>query len=127
MKTITKNTILKQGEKTFQPVEVDGVIYWVGKEGFAIASSKLMTDDVPVISLEANNTRLIMEGKYPFDLKSYTKEDIEKAIELMDGVRLFHKAQHPFERSQQIKRILDQIDSISEIEVDENFNIISYK
>lgn len=29
MKQITKNTILKQGDKIFQPVEVDGVVYWV--------------------------------------------------------------------------------------------------
>jgi hypothetical protein len=29
MKQITKNTILKQGDKTFQPIEVDSVVYWV--------------------------------------------------------------------------------------------------
>ena len=32
MKKINKNTILKQGEKTYQPVEVDGIIYWVDRE-----------------------------------------------------------------------------------------------
>lgn len=29
MKKITKNTLLKQGDKKYQPVEIDGVIYWV--------------------------------------------------------------------------------------------------
>jgi hypothetical protein len=28
MKQITNKTILKQGQNTFQPIEVDGVIYW---------------------------------------------------------------------------------------------------
>jgi hypothetical protein len=31
MKTIINKTILKQGENTYTPVEVDGVIYWVGE------------------------------------------------------------------------------------------------
>jgi len=29
MKQITNKTALKQGDKTYQPVEIDGVIYWV--------------------------------------------------------------------------------------------------
>jgi hypothetical protein len=29
MKEITNKTILKQGDKTYQPVEVDGVVYWI--------------------------------------------------------------------------------------------------
>ena len=29
MKQITNKTILKQGDKTYQPIEIDGVIYWV--------------------------------------------------------------------------------------------------
>jgi hypothetical protein len=29
MKQITNKTILKQGDKTYQPVEVEGVVYWV--------------------------------------------------------------------------------------------------
>jgi hypothetical protein len=33
MKQITNKTILKQGNNTYQPVEVDGVIYWVDKKG----------------------------------------------------------------------------------------------
>lgn len=32
MKQITNKTILKQGNKTYQPVEIDGVIYWVEKQ-----------------------------------------------------------------------------------------------
>ncbi len=31
MKKITNKTVLKQGDKTYQPVEVEGVVYWVGK------------------------------------------------------------------------------------------------
>jgi hypothetical protein len=32
MKQITNKTILNQGDKTYQPIEVNGVIYWVDKE-----------------------------------------------------------------------------------------------
>jgi hypothetical protein len=31
MKQITNKTVLKQGYKTYQPIEIDGVIYWVDK------------------------------------------------------------------------------------------------
>jgi hypothetical protein len=32
MKQITNKTLLKQGDRTFEPVEVDGVIYWIDED-----------------------------------------------------------------------------------------------
>lgn len=32
MKKITNRTLLKQGDKTYKPIEVDNVIYWIDKE-----------------------------------------------------------------------------------------------
>jgi hypothetical protein len=149
MKKITEKTILKQGDKEFQPVEADGIIYWVGKEGFAIASSKLMTDDIPVISLDSYVKRLA-ESKYELQSKAfenstemfpfndsellkagfidgyksnpnqYTQKDIEKAIDLA-------REEDGFEFTLTKEKILQQINSISVIEVDEQFNIISYE
>jgi hypothetical protein len=31
MKQITSKTLLQQGDKIYQPIEVDGVIYWYNK------------------------------------------------------------------------------------------------
>lgn len=45
MKQITNKTILKQGDKTFQPVEVDGVVYWID-ESFTDDYKLLKSDGI---------------------------------------------------------------------------------
>ena len=51
--------------------------------------------------------------------KLFTVEDMEKAIELGNETKLLHKVQHPFERSQQIKRIIQSLLPKTEWEVKE--------
>jgi len=87
-KKITKNTLLKQGENTYQPVEGDGVIYWINEyevaktgelyltsikrriipksEGVIQAGDKIIAqsepkiDGVPVVSMGRYVERLAM-------------------------------------------------------------------
>jgi len=161
MKQITKNTILKQGDKTYQPVEVDGIIYWVDEyvvcrtgelyltsiqrriipksEGVIQAGDKIIAqsqpklEGIPVISLDSYvekladlkgfydstednkgnyTTKAFIEG-YKSNPNQYTQKDIEKFYK--------HVKTHTFAEA------MEQINSISLIEVDEQFNIISYE
>lgn len=183
MKQITKNTILKQGDKTFQPVEVEGVIYWTTgtqptfddahslkpcyyifkgeiikreyshhkESSTIIAQSQPKLEGVPVISLDSyveNSVNLEFKEEFEiaqdampaiwYDLKlkiiknyksnsnQYTQKDIEKAIELArktDFVGVGGDIGYSFFKSE----IFQQINSISIIEIDEQFNIISYE
>jgi hypothetical protein len=174
MKQITNKTVLIQGDKTYQPVEVDGVIYWLNPElpieeiypqvvieklttgehmlwqidnindidrscqYHIIAQSSLKVEGIPIISLDSYVERLAYSftdeerKKEPDGIKlsfafagficgynsnpnQYTLKDIEKAI---DVARLYEFTK---------REILEQINSISIINVDEQFNIISYE
>jgi hypothetical protein len=148
MKKINKNTILQSVNKTFQPVEKNGVIYWVDKVGKIerywynsstneidethelsiiqdninnknhwshcfkiVAQSSPSIEGIPIISLDN-----YVEGLGP---NKWTDEDILKAIKLsQEGTET--------EYSYTQQEIMDQISSISLIEVDDQFNIISY-
>lgn len=152
MKQITNKTVLKQGDKTFQPVEVDGVIYWItekttdiidghfyhpknvifpvtdtyikgpissGIMSKVVAQSQPKLKGVPVISL--------IKSEY-----HYTQKDIERAIELarvpkkitFDGDELTGKI---IRKHLTKEEILEQTNSISVIQVDEQFNAVSYE
>jgi hypothetical protein len=193
MKQITSKTILKQRGKEFQPVEVDGVIYWVDKKqnlynrvvhywydslisnkrnfkkaivsssndyivkegresfiGFVVAQSQPKIKEIPVINLDSyvetlaqkevakrnmdENDIPFAECWYEIGYKSnpnqYTKEDIKKTIELVKKTT-FIDADEDDNRHFLIEaldeEILEQINSISLIEVDEQFNILSYE
>ena len=186
MKTITKNTILKQGDKVYQPVEVDVVIYWLqnrppldneywtyinefepvvftknvlspswyeklhDKRNYytVLAQSSPILESIPVISLDSYVQRLA-QAQYPIfntgimwmggsddynkvnkqegfingfksNPNQYTKDDLVKAIEL---ARTYPKDVAGFANEE----ILEQISSINEIEVDDNFNVINFK
>jgi len=65
MKQITKNTILRQNNKTYQPVEVDGVIYWTDFE---------LPKDRQICITFHKETKLAMvdkDGFYEEDLDRY--------------------------------------------------------
>jgi len=156
MKTINKNTILKQEDKIYQPRFVmsdDTIIYWpdlnnplkgihsmVGKNVWSVryakpiifgehensyinecfnilAQSQPKLEGIPVISLEPIG----------FDEFEYTQKDIERAIELtlIDAKKSVVWSEHYYKHLS--KQILEQINSISVIEVDEQFNILSYE
>jgi hypothetical protein len=174
-KQITNKTILKQGDKTFQPIEVDGVIYWIDKEATEckfylhksfsgndqiynveedggslddfkrgqpigwcskiVAQSQPKFEGIPIVSLDSyvekfkkeynsgNNSDVFTKGietgieiGYKSNPNQYTQKDIYFAINL---------AKHPLNYSNE--QIFHQINSISVIEVDEQFNIISYE
>ena len=173
MKQIINKTILKQGDKTYQPIEVDGVIYWVDKisqiivgdwysemvmgkvlfthkmkeesligwnesehtkNSFKARCSKIVAqsepklDDAPVIEI----------GPTGFDEFEYTQADIEKAIELareadsIEGtvdldVVLCYGSNDDLRTKWTKEEILEQINSISVIEVDEDFNVLGYE
>lgn len=163
MKQITDKTVIIQGDKTFQPVEVEGVVYWVDNRPpmfgeywcylaenedvvfiknslsldwferlhdlknyyTVVAQSKPILDGIPVIDLLSNNTRLIMEGECPIDLNCYTLQDIEKANKISKGLDIktgVYFSANTFS----LEEIIEQINSIQSIEVDSDFNIISF-
>lgn len=152
MKQIANKTILKQGDKTYYGVETKDCILWYGKEQvLPVAQSRPKLKGIPVISLNSyvnqlgkkhldknhNNEDIahpemydgynsFIEG-YKSNHNQFTLKDIEKAVELarvkdphnvVDGEKLFEYS---------IKDIHDRINSISVIEVDEQFNILSYE
>jgi hypothetical protein len=146
MKQITKNTILQQGDKTYQPVEVDGIICWIDKSTLAdeiIAQSQSKLEGIPVISLDRYVDEAFLEkhglvsmskttkgsigyrefvSGYNSNPNQYNLKDIEKAIDL---ARL--QGEESFLCKYSDKEILEQINQISVIEVDEQFNIVSYE
>ncbi len=182
MKKITNKTILKQGDKTFQPVEVDGVVYWHnsihsvmgytyfldGTIGYIsssdrifdygyeiVAQSQPKLERVPIISLDSYVERLkkgIYESsklatvtqeqfwigkaagfgealqiynKSNQNQYQYTQQDIEKAMNAARNIEvdIFRTLKYTFSN----EAILEAINSISVIEVDEQFNILSYE
>jgi hypothetical protein len=181
VKQITNKTLLKQGDKTYQPIEIDGVIYWVDRvrhmteyvtngsdifkpvemSGYTmeyaqrywqklIAQSQPKLDGIPVVSLNENILSDIetitswdsfkdhpigkagkkIEKWFKSNPNQYTQEDIEKVIMLS---RLW-LANYPEGKNSEISErllldheILEKINSISVIEVDEQFNVISYE
>jgi hypothetical protein len=178
MKTINKNTLLKCENKIFQPIEVDGVVYWVDKEdkskgvfyefmqgvlGFngylltelewkVIAQSQQLLERIPVISLDSYIERLAEEtrdsinkvayccsGEDEEDIfdngfiighksnpNQYTQKDIEKAIELARLSDEHDELTDSYSRLSS-EGIVNQINSISIINIDEQFYIISYE
>jgi hypothetical protein len=179
MKQITKNTIFKQGDKIYQLVEVDGVIYWVDKKseiekywynsstnqiddtkGLStiqkninnknfwnhcwkiIAQSQPKLEEIPVISFDSYVEKLFKpepddyEGYkngwingYKSNPNNYTQKDIERAIELARQGLVGHgdlTVSCKLDDLLDNVDIIDQINQISSIEVDQEFNIISY-
>jgi len=156
MKTITKNTILKQGDNTFAAVEHDGNILWLKNEVEyhleklnwcgkpIVAQSKAILESIPVISLDSYVERLAKQttNKYVNEREKqtsylefingfksnpnqYNKDDLVKAIEMARKFPYIKSGEVKYELS--AKQILEQISSISFIEVDENFNVINFK
>jgi hypothetical protein len=155
-KQITNKTILKQGNKTFEPIDHMGTnITWENENDITVAQLQPILEGVPVISLDSYRSILSEKACKKQDLaggfsggvheravagmffrkgynsnpNKYTQKDIEKSIELAKkgydefGINGFIK--HGFDFTKQ--QILEQINSISVIEVDEQFNIISYE
>lgn len=186
MKQITNKTVLRQGDKVFQPVEVDGVIYWVDEEvvcktgepylssflrriipkskGVMQAGDKIVSqsqtklEGIPVISLDSYVERLAEKHFlqiYSWDYKTtipyqdnqvkdikqdfikgynsnpnyYTQKDIEKAIELARYGVKEEKALNGlnYRFSLSTEEIFEQISPITEIEVDDTFQILKYE
>jgi hypothetical protein len=174
MKQITNKTILKQGDKTYQPIEHDGNIHWVdssilvGMEGDwvvethnpvvisvcqitkdyadlrvagykdmkVIAQSQPKLPDIPIVSLNSYVDRIAKEilpddsnWQRRFDIvkgfksnpNQYTQADIEKIYSLVERLG------DDFSENYTIEELLKEINSISVIEVDEKYNIISYE
>jgi hypothetical protein len=141
MKKITPNTILKQGDKKFTAVEVDGNIVWIDKTEFAdetIAQTSPILQGIPVISLDSYVKSLSLKigmekyigGNYDFQngvrvgYKSnpakWTDEDMERAIKM---ARRYPKDVAGFADEE----IMEQLSEIVEIEVDNDFNVITIK
>lgn len=140
MKQITNKTILKQGNKTFQVVESDGVIYWRDELLNFVAQSQPKLEGIPVISLDSYVEKLAYKyynsnehykvadsfhyiNGYKANPNSSTQKDIKKAIELArieirNGINSYELTN---------EQILQKINEISIIEIDEQFNIISYE
>ena len=144
MKQITNKTILKQGDKTYQPIEFGGMITWCDEHEGTLAQSEPKLDGVPVVSLDSYSDSKYYQlhwwrknldfketeadalekkafGKgFKANPNQYTQTDIEKSLSLA-----FLASQDGYDIT--TKEILEQINSISVIEVDEQFNVISYE
>lgn len=149
MKKITNKTILKQGDKTFQPIEdIDESIFWEDSGCNVVAQSSAHIEGIPVIDLcdyvekladdfiigqTLRNRGFEKDGwistgfvyGYQANPNQYTQKDIEKVIEL--ARKGDENWQGYVNHELTTKEILEQINSISVIEVDEQFNIISYE
>ena len=187
MKQITNKTIIKQWDKTFQPIEVDGVVYWIDitfkesenlkrgngilftkengerevytydeHDGYGlgvfdlqkqrctirqsawcliVAQSQATLYKVPIINLDSYVERLAekdspyaskaFERGFKSNLNQYTQKDIKKAVELARVENI--EGRESCDSYYSIIEILEQINSISVIEVDEHFNIINYE
>jgi hypothetical protein len=149
MKKITPNTILKQIDKTFTAVEVDGNIVWIDKTEFAdetIAQTKPILQGIPVISLDSYVERLaneemqdvfftnIAEEKkakgyfingYKSNPAKWTDEDIERAIYLAQ--KEAHDEGGYLGLLYEKQEIMDKLSEISETEVDDDFNVLNYR
>jgi hypothetical protein len=142
MKKITPNTILKQGDKVFETKKHNGNIYFGHtrkSDSFemftVVAQTKPILQGISVISLDRSVERMA-EIEYPYyegsggvelfersgfinGFKSnpdkWTDEDMEKAIEM--GRNRFYNNTEIFEK----------LSEISEIEVDNDFNVLNYR
>jgi hypothetical protein len=166
-KKITNKTLIKQLNKKYNSVEVDGVFYWFddeikGEKGWnynfglnnvdnlpkeypqhstewnfcrkIIAQSQNKLEGVPTILLMNYHWNLSLKNAkisktknksafrsgfvkgYKSNLNQYNQKDIYFAINM---------SKHSLNYSSE--QILEQINSISVIELDEEFNIISYE
>lgn len=106
------------GNKLFEEDSWKNGYFIEGDSSFKIISqSEPKLEGIPVISLEANNTKLIMEGECPLDLNSYSLEDIKRCIKLSREIE---------EVELNVNEIIEQLNCIQEIEVDNEFNIIRF-
>lgn len=181
MKTINKNTTLKCEDKTYLPVEINEVIYWIDTNGILnensfvledkkilsccnrlylsaknhllqstnkiISQSRNVLESVPVINLDnyAKDRYKYLYGTdfddtevsllewqafklgYNSNKGYYSKEDIEKAIDLYRELGLNVDKTLKTNVDNLKQEIFKQINSISIIEIDEFFNILGYE
>jgi hypothetical protein len=145
MKQITNKTILKQGDKTYQPIEFGGMITWCDEHEGTLAQSEPKLTDIPVVSLDSYSYMIAQSWEETFNSafydskinvgniakdcvlfgfnsnpNQYTQADIERALSLA-----FLASQDGYDIT--TKEILEQINSISVIEVDEDFNVINFE
>jgi hypothetical protein len=111
MEKITKNTILKQGDKKFVALTSENVFYWRDEMLNIVAQSSKVIEGVPTINIFAlENT----------SFKNFTLKDIEKTIDLA--------REYPSDVAGFLKEeIIEKVSQISEIVIDEQFNIIGYE
>lgn len=144
MKKITNRTLLKQGDRLFQPVEnMDKSIFWENEDNRIVAQSQPTLKDVPVISIKDWYSTLRMIGLTSdqscevsdlLELNRYTLDDIKKAIKYGkdSAFSCTHSSDYMSKEElenggQSEKEFLNNLDSISVIEVDEQFNFIDYE
>lgn len=150
MKQITNKTVLKKGDIIYQPVEnMDKSIFWENEDNRIVAQSQPTLKDVPVISIADWYSKLRMIGLTSdaccivsdlLEINCYTQKDIEKAIDLARTLQYDQQTEVDVEsilgssdgtygirQKYTEKQIIKQLNSISVIEVDEQFNVISYE
>jgi len=125
--------------KYFDSTYFEGYGYDFTGHSFVVAKSQHNLVEIPLIDLQANNTRLIMEGEYPIDLNAYTEKDISKALDLARGndficladgkeklchCRKDNECQHRHYKTNE--EIISEVSKVESIEVDDNFEIIDF-
>ena len=151
MKKITEETVIRLGQEVYNPVVIDGVIYWVDKNNYGELDDYVTNGSVIIQAyfLEEHNrnkySKIVAQSEYEiledisvpviaqsmirdhgFDMYEYTIEDIEKAF---DAGAAYATGSH--EEFQQIhiskSQFIERLNSVKEIVVDEDFNPIYIK
>jgi hypothetical protein len=138
MKKVTNKTILKQGEKEFNPIEVGDRITWCDERLNVVAQSSDKLKGVPVVSLDGYIERLadletplrIVKGSfikgYKSNQNSFTIKDIEWAIELAKK-SIDYNDWDGMVHNQTTEQIIEQITSIQSITVNKKWEVVSYE
>lgn len=115
------------------PVISDSSFYWYLDRLAALnIDSRFSLNPNTITTFERLHKETFLEG-YKSNPNQYTQKDIEKAIELAIESHVcayIDEDKQPrisYDLEDTTKEILEQINAITEIEVDEQFNIISYE
>jgi hypothetical protein len=142
-KKITNKTILKKEDKKYQPIEFGDMITWCDEYEGTLAQSQPKLEGIPVISLDSyvekqikdwyntsklNSSFIADPSSYKLGYKAnpnqYTKADIEKAFKLGEDSK---EDEINGDGALEISEVIEIINSISVIEVNEEWEVISYE
>jgi hypothetical protein len=103
MKTITNKTLIKQGGKLYQPIEIDKIIYWI-------------SDEKPLVGEYCSGNAIGIITKNGRKAQGWTKPSIAKPFDLL--------VENTFKVVAQSKEVLDSLPTIT---IDTEFTVNDIK